>query len=100
MLRALGCAADVAANGVEALARLDAQRYDLVLLDMQMPEMDGLECARRIVARWGDHRPRLVALTANALDGDRQACLDAGMDDYLSKPLRRETLADKLKDVK
>ncbi len=100
MLRALGCSTDVANNGVEALIRLEQRDdYRVILLDVQMPEMDGFECARRIVATWGDRRPRIIALTANALDGDRQACLDAGMDDYLSKPLRREALADKLKSV-
>ncbi len=100
MLRALGCSTDVANNGVEALVRLEQRDdYRVILLDVQMPEMDGFECARRIVSTWGDRRPRIIALTANALDGDRQACLDAGMDDYLSKPLRREALADKLKAV-
>ncbi len=100
MLRALGCSTDVANNGVEALVRLEQRDdYRVILLDVQMPEMDGFECARRIVSKWGDRRPRIIALTANALDGDRQACLDAGMDDYLSKPLRREALADKLKAV-
>jgi signal transduction histidine kinase/DNA-binding response OmpR family regulator len=92
LLQRLGYGADaveVAANGLEALAALERRRYDVVLLDVQMPELDGLEAARRIRRRWaadGD-RPRLVAMTANALQGDREACLAAGMDDYISKPI-------------
>ncbi len=80
---------DVAANGLEALQALDRQRYDVVLLDVQMPELDGLEATRRICRRWPApaDRPRLVAMTANALQGDRESCLGAGMDDYISKPI-------------
>jgi CheY-like chemotaxis protein len=89
LLKKMGYRADVAGNGLEALEALERQAYDLVLLDVQMPEMDGLEAARRIVERWGpDRRPRLVALTANALVEDRDACLAAGMDGYLSKPVQ------------
>jgi len=91
MLAREGFEADVAANGLEALRALERQPYDVVLLDIQMPEMDGLEAARRIRRRWGD-RPRLIALTANALPSDRQACLAAGMDDYIPKPVKRPTL--------
>jgi signal transduction histidine kinase/DNA-binding response OmpR family regulator len=94
MLERLGYRAEVAANGVEVLAALERQPFDVVLLDVHMPEMDGLEAARHICARWPrDRRPRLVALTANAMDGDREACLEAGMDDYVTKPVRMETLA-------
>ncbi|MFL5122892.1 MAG: ATP-binding protein [Microvirga sp.] len=93
LLERLGYAADLAANGLETLAALDRQDYDLVLMDVQMPEMDGLEAARRIVAAPPRGRkPRIIAMTANALRRDRDACLAAGMDDYLSKPILLEDL--------
>ncbi|MEA5448728.1 response regulator [Leptolyngbya sp. CCNP1308] len=92
ILQRLGYRADVAANGLEVLAALDQQPYDLVLMDVQMPEMDGLAAARQIVQRWPTRRPRLVAVTANAMQGDREQCLRAGMDDYISKPIRLEEL--------
>ncbi len=95
MLLRLGCRADVASNGVEVLDALERQTYDVVLLDVQMPEMDGLETARRIRRRW-DPGPGLLAMTANALRGDREACLAAGMDDYLSKPVSLPDLATAL----
>ena len=89
MLERLGCPADYVNNGREALEALARQAYDIVLLDVQMPELDGLETARRIRARsQGASRPWLVAVTANAIRGDREKCLAAGMDDYVSKPLR------------
>jgi CheY-like chemotaxis protein len=93
LLERMGYAADVAANGIEAVEGADTGRYDLVLMDVQMPEMDGLEATRRIRAAHPDGRPRIVAMTANALSEDRDACLAAGMDDYLSKPIRVEELA-------
>jgi signal transduction histidine kinase/DNA-binding response OmpR family regulator/HPt (histidine-containing phosphotransfer) domain-containing protein len=92
-LRQLGYQADIATDGVEAMAALYRQTYDLVFLDVHMPEMDGLEAARRIVAEWpAKQRPRLVAMTASAMPGDREMCLQAGMDDYLSKPIRLPAL--------
>ena len=88
-LKRLGYSADLAANGLEVLDALERRRYDLVFMDVQMPEMDGLEATRRVVARWPTgQRPRIVAMTAHALPGDREICLRAGMDDYLSKPIR------------
>jgi len=95
MLDKQGYRADVAANGNEAIAALRRQAYSIVLMDMQMPEMDGLEATRRIVAEWPDpaQRPWIIAVTANAMQGDREACLAAGMDDYISKPVKREELA-------
>ena len=96
MLERLGYRADVVGNGLEALAALERQSYDVVLLDVQMPEMDGLSAARAIRARWPDRPVRLIAMTANALEGDRDACLAAGMDDYLAKPVRLETLDEAL----
>jgi len=92
ILQRLGYRADVVANGYEVLAALDQRPYDLVLMDVQMPEMDGLVAAQQIVQRWPTRRPRIVAMTANAMQGDRDQCLRAGMDDYISKPIRLEEL--------
>ncbi len=94
MLRRLGYKTDTVANGLEALAALHRQPYDLILMDVQMPEMDGLEATRRIRAELPQRRqPRIIALTANAMPEDREACLAAGMDDYLSKPINAVELA-------
>ncbi len=96
-LARLGYRADLATNGFEAIEAVTRQRYDVVLMDVQMPELDGLEATRRIVAGWPrEQRPRIVAMTANALEGDREECLAAGMDDYLAKPIRAVELADAL----
>jgi signal transduction histidine kinase/DNA-binding response OmpR family regulator/HPt (histidine-containing phosphotransfer) domain-containing protein len=93
LLQQLGYAADVAADGEETLAALRRQRYDVILMDVQMPGMDGLEAARHIRDEWPiDERPRIIAMTANALREDRETCLSAGMDDYLSKPVLLEDL--------
>jgi CheY-like chemotaxis protein len=92
LLSGLGHTADVAANGLEVLAALRRQPYDLVLMDVQMPEMDGLEATRRIRQEWPDKSPRIIALTASALREDQDACVAAGMDDYLSKPLALKDL--------
>jgi CheY-like chemotaxis protein len=89
ILRNLGYDADVAADGKEALDALQRQPYDLVLMDIQMPEMDGLEATRQIRRTLApSQQPRIVAMTANAMHGDRAVCLAAGMDDYISKPMR------------
>jgi CheY-like chemotaxis protein len=97
LLDKLGYRADVASNGREALEALERQRYDVVLMDVQMPEMDGLEASRRICERWpAESRPRIIAMTANAMLEDREACFAAGMDDYLAKPVRPEELASAL----
>jgi CheY-like chemotaxis protein/HPt (histidine-containing phosphotransfer) domain-containing protein len=93
LLDRMGYRADVAANGLEAIAAIERQPYDLVFMDVQMPEMDGFEASREIVRRWPrDRRPRIVAMTANAMQGERELCLAAGMDDYVSKPVRVEEL--------
>ena len=88
LLAHLGYRADVVANGIEVLDALERQNYDVVLMDVQMPEMDGLEATRRLRARFGVRGlPRVVAMTANAMPGDRENCLAAGMDSYVSKPI-------------
>jgi PAS domain S-box-containing protein len=97
LLERMGYRADVAANGLEALAALQRQPYDVVLMDVQMPEMDGLEASRRIKRNWPPGaRPRIIAMTANAMQGDREKCLTAGMDDYITKPIRTEALVEAL----
>jgi signal transduction histidine kinase/DNA-binding response OmpR family regulator len=89
----LGYTPDVAANGLEVLAALERQRYDVILMDVQMPEMDGLEATRRIRQKFpAESQPRIIAMTANALQGDREMCLEAGMDDYVSKPIYMDEL--------
>jgi PAS domain S-box-containing protein len=94
LLEKMGYRADVVVNGAEVLDALARQRYDVVLMDVEMPEMDGLEASRRINQQWSaSERPRIIAMTANAMQGDRETCLAAGMDDYLSKPIRRAELA-------
>ncbi|MFN0182373.1 MAG: response regulator, partial [Aquabacterium sp.] len=94
LLEQMGYRADVAGNGREAVDSIERQAYDLVLMDVRMPELDGLEATRQIVARWpAGQRPRIVAMTANASNGDRPQCLAAGMDEHLAKPLRVEALA-------
>ena len=97
LLQQMGYRADVASNGIEAIECIDRQPYDAVLMDVQMPEMDGLEAARRITAKAGPvERPRIIAMTANAMTGDREECLAAGMDDYVTKPIRVDALVEAL----
>ena len=91
MLKRIGYSADVAGNGLEVLQALERQTYDVVLMDVQMPEMDGLEASQEIRRRWPEG-PRIIAITAYALEGDRERCLAAGMDDYISKPVVIEEL--------
>jgi CheY-like chemotaxis protein len=97
LLERMGYRADVSANGREVLQALEERPYDVVLMDVQMPEMDGLEASRQIAHRWPEHtRPRIIAMTANALQGDREQCLAAGMSDYVSKPIRVDELVSAL----
>lgn len=100
-LQKLGYRADVAGNGLEVLEALRRQFYDVVLMDVQMPQMDGLEATRRIRQEWGVRPapPQIIAMTANAMHGDREACLAAGMDDYISKPIQMEVLLQALKNL-
>jgi CheY-like chemotaxis protein len=93
MIERLGYRADLVANGLEAVEAVDRMPYDVVFMDLQMPELDGLGATRQIRSAHPEgRRPRIIALTANAFDEDRRECLDAGMDDYLSKPLQRDKL--------
>ncbi len=93
LLQRIGYRADLAADGLEVIDCLKRQRYDVVLMDVQMPHLDGLEATRQIRRRWqGEESPRIIATTAAALSGDRERCLAAGMDDFVSKPIRAEDL--------
>jgi CheY-like chemotaxis protein len=96
MLKKLGIKADVATNGLEVMQALERQTYDVVLMDVQMPEMDGFEAAKAIRERWTEGKPHIIAVTAHALEGDRKRCIEAGMDDYISKPVRLEELIEAL----
>jgi PAS domain S-box-containing protein len=98
LLEKLGYQADVVWNGLEVLAALERQPYDVVLMDVQMPELDGLDASRRICERWPEgNRPQIIAMTANALPEDREACFAAGMNGYVAKPIREDELAAALK---
>ena len=95
IMETVGYRVDIAANGNEAVAAVQKKKYDVVLMDMQMPEMDGLE-ATALIRRLKIEQPIIIALTANAMQGDRNMCLEAGMDDYMAKPLRFEKLVELL----
>ncbi|MFN8588885.1 MAG: response regulator [Candidatus Eisenbacteria bacterium] len=98
VLAKLGCRVDLAADGREAVTMYRDLPYDVVFMDCQMPEMDGFEATaeiRRIEATSGGRTP-VVAMTANAMEGDRQRCLDAGMDDFVSKPIREDRVREAL----
>jgi PAS domain S-box-containing protein len=98
LLERLGYRADIANNGLQAIEALERKPYDVVLMDVQMPELDGLDATRRIVERWPvETRPHIIAMTANALPEDREACFAAGMNDYVAKPIRAEELVAALK---
>jgi PAS domain S-box-containing protein len=98
LLEQLGYRADVAWNGVEVIDALERGVYDVVLMDVQMPELDGLDATRQICERWpSGERPRIIAMTANAMQEDREACFAAGMDDYVAKPIRPNELAEALR---
>ncbi len=92
---------DIVENGLEVLQKLKNRVYDVILMDVNMPQLDGLDTTRRIKQEWqGKLLPRIIAMTANAMRGDREKCLDAGMDDYVTKPIRREELFEALTKCK
>jgi CheY-like chemotaxis protein len=95
-LQKLGVVPDKAMDGLQALVLLEKNVYDLVLMDMQMPNMDGLEATRQLRSHPDWHQPIVIAVTANAFPEDRQACLDAGMDDFFAKPININELSSML----
>ena len=98
MFKRLGYDADLATNGKEAIEALHRQSYDVVFMDVQMPEMDGFEATRAIREEWqNDSRPWIIAMTANAMRGDREKCLEVGMNDYISKPIQIEAIERSLR---
>ncbi|MFK7921655.1 MAG: response regulator [Bacteroidia bacterium] len=99
MLQKLNLTADIAGNGLEALHTMRIKEYDLIFMDLQMPEMDGLQTTEAIYKEFGpgrENRPLIIAMTANAMKGDRERCLEAGMDDYISKPIQLKSIKDAL----
>ncbi|HEX5839923.1 MAG TPA: response regulator, partial [Anaerolineales bacterium] len=100
ILEQMGYRADVASNGIEAIQSIERQTYDVILMDVQMPDMDGLDATRHIRKLRDVSQPHIVAMTANALEGDREACLAAGMNDYVSKPIRVHELVQALLKAK
>jgi PAS domain S-box-containing protein len=93
----MGYQADIAANGLEVISLLSKKSYDIIFMDVQMPEMDGFEATGKILELYGDDRPKIIAMTANALQGDKERCLEAGMDDYISKPAKPDDIARSLR---
>jgi len=96
ILEQMGYRADVASNGIEAVESIERQIYDVILMDVQMPEMDGLDATRNIRKLENVTQPHIIAMTANAMEGDREMCIEAGMDDYVSKPIRVNELVEAL----
>ncbi len=99
MLKKLGYKADIAANGIEALQAIERRHYDIILMDIKMPEMDGVEATRIIRERLPNNGPKIIALTAYAIQGDREKFLAAGMDDYIAKPVKLEDLKKALTNI-
>jgi CheY-like chemotaxis protein len=99
ILEQMGYRADVASNGIEAVESIERQAYDVILMDVQMPEMDGLDATRNIRKLAAVAQPHIIAMTANAMEGDREMCLAAGMNNYISKPIRVSELVEALLKV-
>ncbi|QNR25275.1 response regulator [Croceimicrobium hydrocarbonivorans] len=98
-LKKMGYSTDIAGNGLEVLQALERQQYDLIFMDIQMPEMDGMKATHEIIAKYGDERPVIIAMTANAMEGDREKFLDVGMDDYVTKPINLRVIQNMLRKV-
>jgi PAS domain S-box-containing protein len=98
-LKKMGYGTDVAGNGLEVLTALARQDYDLIFMDIQMPEMDGSEATKAVIEQYGDKRPVIIAMTANAMEGDREKFMEAGMDDYVTKPINLKIIQNVLKKV-
>lgn len=99
ILKRLGYQPEIAENGVKVLEKLEQNEYDLIFMDVQMPEMDGLTATRRIVSEYAEKRPRIIAMTANAMEGDRENCIAAGMDGYISKPIQLNEVISALRNT-
>jgi CheY-like chemotaxis protein len=99
LLEQMGYRADMVSNGIEAIESLERQIYDVILMDVQMPEMDGLIATRGIRKLTNTMQPHIIAMTANAMEGDREMCIEAGMNDYISKPIRVNELVEALLKV-
>ena len=98
-LQKMGYNTDIAANGLEVLTALERQSYDLIFMDIQMPEMDGSEATKAVIQKYGDKRPVIIAMTANAMEGDREKFMEDGMDDYVTKPINLKIIQNLLKKV-
>ncbi|MGZ9221730.1 MAG: response regulator, partial [Anaerolineales bacterium] len=96
ILEQMGYRTDIASNGLEAVESIERQIYDVILMDVQMPEMDGLDATRNIRKLAHVTQPYIIAMTANAMEGDREMCIAAGMNDYVSKPIRVNELVEAL----
>jgi CheY-like chemotaxis protein len=93
ILEKFGYKSDVAGNGIEVLEALKKKEYNIIFMDIQMPEMDGIEATRHICMKYSkENRPRIIAMTAGASPDDRELCFKSGMDDYISKPFKKEEL--------
>jgi PAS domain S-box-containing protein len=98
-LKKMGYGTDVAGNGLEVLTALERQSYDLIFMDIQMPEMDGSDATKAVIEKYGDKRPVIIAMTANAMEGDREKFMEDGMDDYVTKPINLKVIQNVLKKV-
>lgn len=99
MLKRMGYRSNAVANGKEVLQALEQRDFDLIFMDVKMQDMDGITATKEIRRRWPENGPKIVAITAYALEGDREICLESGMDDYIAKPVIKEELVRLLNRV-